>query len=141
MSLNWIPKKLKYKRFHKGRVKFLEYKKTSSVIAFGFFGLKILKNGRLPSNELEASRRMLSKHIRKKEKLWIRCKPNTPVTTKPLQIRMGKGKGSVAFWVYKMSCGEILYEIGFVAPEKARNMLTSASKKMSTPCTIVYKRI
>jgi len=91
------PKKTKFKKYRKGRIKNNETKKTAYTLYYGFYGLKILKNSRLNAKQLEATRRMISKYIRKKEHLWIRVWPDIPVTAKPKEIRMGKGKGAVSY--------------------------------------------
>jgi large subunit ribosomal protein L16 len=133
MSTFWTPNKTKFKRLQKGIIKPIEFKKTSTNIYFGYFGLKALKNGRITAKQLEAARRMISKHIRKKEKLWIRNLPDIPVTAKPNEIRMGKGKGAVSYWVTRIKAGQILFELSRMSVQKAILILKSASKKLPIP--------
>ncbi len=97
MSIKWAPKQTKFKRLQKGTLTAIEFSPTSSHLAFGQFGLQVLKAGRLTATQLEATRRMISKFVRKKETLWLRCIPTTPITAKPAQIRMGKGKGDISY--------------------------------------------
>ena len=91
------PKKTKFKKFRKSRIKNIETKKTAYTLYYGIYGLKVLKNCRFNAQQLEATRRMISRYIRKKEHLWIRAWPDLPVTAKPKEIRMGKGKGNVSY--------------------------------------------
>jgi large subunit ribosomal protein L16 len=140
--MEWKPKKVKYKRLHKGKIYPLTYRKQKASLAFGHYGLKVLKNARLNAKQLEASRRILSRAIRKKEKMWIRCMPNISFTTKPLGIRMGKGKGLVDEknnWVYRLKGGTILFEVGFMSKSKAKGFITKAAKKLPVPSVIVSR--
>lgn len=140
MSTFWTPNKTKFKRLQKGKIQPIEFKKTSTNIYFGFFGLKALKSGRVTAKQIEAARRMVSKHIRKKEKLWIRNLPDIPVTAKPNEIRMGKGKGAVSYWVSRIKAGQIMFELSRMNVQKAITVLKSASKKLPIPTTFVLKR-
>ena len=83
---------------------------------------------------------MISKFVRKRETLWIRCIPTTPVTAKPAQIRMGKGKGDVDYWVYKLEAGKILFEVGLMTLLKAKRVLLPAAKKLGFPCRLVKRQ-
>jgi len=83
---------------------------------------------------------MISKYIRKKEKLWIRCVPDVPITAKPIQIRMGKGKGNIDYWVYKLKAGKILFELSRMQEEKARRILQSAANKLGLPSLIIKRK-
>lgn len=140
MSIFWAPNKTKFKRLQKGTIKPIEFKKTSTNIYFGYFGLKALKSGRVSARQIEAARRMISKHIRKKEKLWIRNLPDIPVTAKPNEIRMGKGKGAVSYWVTRIKAGQIMFELSRMNIQKALTILKGASKKLPIPTTFVFKR-
>lgn len=133
------PKKLKFKKFRKGRIKNKETKKTAYTLYYGFYGLKILKNARLNAQQLEATRRMISRHIRKKEHLWIRVWPDIPVTAKPKEIRMGKGKGPVDYWVTRLKAGKILFEWGRMPLIKAKMIFYSVAKKLPTPSVLIIK--
>jgi len=84
---------------------------------------------------------MVSRHIKKKEKLWIRAFPDTPVTTKPIQIRMGKGKGAVDHWIHKLPAGKIIMEVGQMPEMKARAVLGQAAKKLGVACAFVKRQV
>lgn len=139
MAFRWYPKETKFKKSQKGRIYPLTRKSSTAKVAFGYYGLKVLKNARLTVKQLEAARRMISKHMRKKEKIWIRCRPDRPLTAKPLQIRMGKGKGAVDSWIYRLQGGKVLFEIGYMRPQKAITILVSAGKKLPVPFIIVHR--
>lgn len=94
-NFRWSPKKSKFKRLHKGKVRHITFKKSTTNFAQGSFGLKVLKFTRLTAIQLEAARRKIAKGIKRKDILWFRSLPNIPVTCKPNEIRMGKGKGAV----------------------------------------------
>lgn len=98
-------------------------------------------SGRLSGKQLEATRRMVSRHIRKKEKLWIRAFPDIPVTTKPIQIRMGKGKGAVDHWIHKLPAGKMIMEIGAMPETKAKAILLGAAKKLGVACAFVNRKL
>jgi large subunit ribosomal protein L16 len=141
--MEWKPKRVKYKRLHKGRIYPINYNRQTTSLTFGYYGLKVLKDARLTAKQLEASRRMISRSIRKKEKMWIRCVPNISFTTKPLGIRMGKGKGLVDEknnWVYRLQTGKMLFEIGFMSKEKAYKLLRAAAKKLPVPSIIISRK-
>jgi large subunit ribosomal protein L16 len=140
--MEWKPRKVKYKRLHKGRIYPLSYQHKNTSLKFGYYGLKILKDSRLTSKQLEASRRMISRGVRKKEKMWIRCIPNISFTRKPLGIRMGKGKGLVDErnnWIYRLQAGKVLFEVGFMSKTKAKKLLLAASKKLPVSSIIIYR--
>jgi large subunit ribosomal protein L16 len=98
-------------------------------------------SGRLSAKQLEATRRMVSRHIRKKEKIWIRAFPDIPVTTKPIQIRMGKGKGAVDHWIHKLPVGKMILEVGYMNEAKAKAVLLGAAKKLGVPCAFVNRKL
>lgn len=133
-------KKTKFQRFQKGKIQDLNFKKSSSSLKYGSFGLKILKKGRLTIKQIEAARRMISRYIRKKDKLWIRCFTNFPVTAKPKEIRMGKGKGLVSHWVMRVSAGQILFEWSWMLPTKAKMLFNFAANKLPLPSIFLYKK-
>jgi len=82
---------------------------------------------------------MISKFVRKKEIVWIRCRPTTPITAKPIQIRMGKGKGDISYWIYKLEAGKVLFELSFMSALKAKQILIPAAKKLGVPCRILSR--
>jgi len=103
------PKKTKYKKYHKGKIN----QKTNSLVTlnFGDFGLKALESGRITGKQLESVRVNIKRKLRKYDQIWINVFPDTPLTSKPLEVRMGKGKGNVDYWVSKISPGNILFEV------------------------------
>lgn len=103
------PKKIKYKKIRKGFIKKFEYK--SNDLKFGTIGLKAAKSGLISSKQIEAARQAISRRIKKNGKVWIRIYPHTPITKKPTEVRMGKGKGPVSHWVAKVAAGRVLFEV------------------------------
>lgn len=103
------PKSLKFKKFKKGKLKKLNYK--SNDLKFGTVGLKTIQSGTITARQIESARQAITRKIKRKGKLWIRIYPSIPVTSKPSEVRMGKGKGSVSHWVSKIQAGQVLFEI------------------------------
>lgn len=132
------PKKTKFRKAHKGRIH--GNAKGGSDITFGSFGLKALEPERITSRQIEASRRTITRSIKRQGKLWIRIFPDVPVTKKPLEVRQGKGKGSVEFWAAKVKPGRILFELEGVSEEAARLAFELASAKLPIKTKFV-KRI
>jgi len=132
-----LPQKIKFKKQQKGHISSIERKKSASYIYYGIFGLKVLKQSRLSRKQLEATRKQISRSLRKQEKLWIRALPDIPVTSKPKEIRMGKGKGAVDYWVIKIKAGQILFELSSVGYKKAKTLLLTAAKKLAVPCAFI----
>jgi large subunit ribosomal protein L16 len=132
-----LPKKTKFKKLHKGHLQSLERKTTTTHVYYGLYGLKILKSSRLESTQLEAARRQISRQLKRHEFLWIRVIPDIPVTKKPNEIRMGKGKGAVDHWVARAKAGQTVFELTCMLPKKAQTLLLTAAKKLSVPCAII----
>lgn len=132
-----LPKITKFKKLQKGHLQPIERKKTTTSLYYGVYGLKILKYSRLDSTQLEAARRQISRELRKHEFLWIRVIPDIPVTKKPNEIRMGKGKGAVDHWVARVKSGQTIFELTCMLPKKAHSLLLSAAKKLSVPCAFI----
>ena len=132
-----LPKKTKFKKLQKGHLHDLKRKITTTQVYYGLYGLKVLKSSRLESRQLEAARRQISRQLKKQEFLWIRVVPDIPVTKKPNEIRMGKGKGSVDHWVVRAKAGQVIFELTCLLPKKAQALLISAAKKLSVPCAII----
>ena len=131
------PRKTKYRKQQKGRVR---GKATSGyTLEFGEYGLKVLEGGWLTAQQLEAGRVAIVRTARKGAKLWIRVFPDKPITKKPAETRMGKGKGSVEGWVAVVKPGRIIYEISGVPEEVAREALRLAASKMPFKCKIVSR--
>ena len=103
------PKKIKYKKIRKGVLKKLEYKMNS--LSFGTIGLKAVESGIISYKQIESARQVIKRRLNRKGKIWIRIFPNYPITRKPIEVRMGKGKGQVSYWASKVIGGNILFEI------------------------------
>jgi large subunit ribosomal protein L16 len=101
-----------------------------SSVSFGEYGLKSISRGRLTARQIESARRTITRHVKRGGKIWIRIFPDKPITKKPLEVRMGKGKGSVEYWVAQIRPGTMLYEIQGVSEELAREAFTLAAAKL-----------
>jgi large subunit ribosomal protein L16 len=123
------PKKTKYKKIRKGTLKKFEYKANS--IKFGEIGLKATSSGILSNRQIESARRIISRKIKRKGKIWLRVFPDLPITSKPSESRMGKGKGAVSYWAVKIKSGSTLFEICGVPFYLAKEALVAAGKKLS----------
>jgi large subunit ribosomal protein L16 len=122
------PKRTKFRKQHKGRNNGVAVRGSS--VSFGDFGLKSVTRGRLTARQIEAGRRAITRHVKRGGKIWIRVFPDKPITKKPLEVRMGKGKGSVEYWVAQVRPGMMLYEIQGVSEELAREAFTLAAAKL-----------
>ena len=131
------PKRTKFRKQHKGRNRGLALR--GSRVSFGEFGLKAVGRGRLTARQIEAGRRAMTRRIRRGGKIWIRVFPDKPITKKPLEVRQGKGKGSVEYWVALVQPGKVLYEMQGVPEEVAREALTLAAAKLPFK-TVIVKR-
>ena len=132
-----LPQNIKFKKQQKGHLKGIETRKSASYLYYGVFGLKLLKQCRLTRKQLEATRKQISRNLRKNEKLWIRAFPDIPVTSKPKEIRMGKGKGAVEYWVIKVKAGQTIFELSSMGHKKAKLILLTAAKKLAVPCAFI----
>lgn len=131
------PKKVKYRKQHKGRIKGLAFR--GSTLAFGDFGLKALENGKITSQQIEAARIAISRYMKRSGKIWIRIFPDKPVTKKPAETRMGSGKGAVEYWVAPVKPGRILYEMEGVDEASAREAFRLASYKLPIATKFVVR--
>jgi len=122
------PKRTKFRKQHKGRNNGVAVRGSS--VSFGEYGLKAVTRGRLTARQIESARRTITRHVKRGGKLWIRIFPDKPITKKPLEVRMGKGKGSVEYWVAQVRPGTMLYEIQGVSEELAREAFTLAAAKL-----------
>jgi large subunit ribosomal protein L16 len=122
------PKRTKFRKQHKGRNNGIAVKGSS--VSFGEFGLKSVSRGRLTARQIESARRTITRHVKRGGKIWIRIFPDKPITKKPLEVRMGKGKGSVEYWVAQIRPGTMLYEIQGVSEELAREAFALAAAKL-----------
>lgn len=132
------PKKTKYRKAHKGRIHGAA--KSANTVDFGSYGLKAMAPDRITARQIEAARRALTRHIKRQGKVWIRVFPDVPVSKKPLEVRMGSGKGSPEFWVARVKPGRIMFEIEGVPEELAREAFALASEKLPIATKFV-KRI
>ncbi|XBC42230.1 MAG: 50S ribosomal protein L16 [Buchnera aphidicola (Meitanaphis elongallis)] len=132
------PKRTKFRKMHKGRNRGLA---IGTDISFGSYGLKAIERGRLKSSQIEAARRAISRFVKRQGKIWIRIFPDKPITQKPLEVRMGKGKGNVEYWVALVQPGKMLYEIDGVSEELSREAFRLAASKLPVKTIFVVKRI
>jgi len=131
------PKKTKFRKAHKGRIHGLA--KGGTTLNFGSIGLKAMSPNRITARQIEASRRAITRHIRRQGKVFIRIFPDVPVTKKPLEVRQGKGKGSVEYWAARVKPGRIMFELDGVDPTLAREALALASEKLPIKTKIVTR--
>jgi large subunit ribosomal protein L16 len=122
------PKKTKFRKQHKGRIRGVA--KGGTDISFGDYGLQAVSSGRLTARQIEAARIAMTRYVRRLGKIWIRVFPDKPITKRPAETRMGKGKGSVELWACPVSRGRVLYEMEGVSEEMAREALRLASHKL-----------
>lgn len=123
-----LPKRTKFRKMHKGRIK--GNAKGGSSLNFGAYGLKALDPERVTSRQIEAARRAMTRHMKRAGRVWIRIFPDVPVSKKPAEVRMGKGKGSVEYWACKVKPGRIMFEIDGVPLETARRAMELAAAKL-----------
>ncbi len=131
------PKKMKYRKAHKGRIKGAASR--GAELAFGDFGLQATENGKITARQIEAARVAMTRHIKRGGRVWINIFPDHPVTKKPLEVRMGKGKGSVEFYVAYIKSGRILYEMDGVTTEVATEALNLAASKLPIRTKLLIK--
>jgi large subunit ribosomal protein L16 len=133
------PKRTKFRKMHKGRNRGLSSR--GSKVNFGEFGLKATGRGRVTARQIESARRAISRHIKRGGKIWIRVFPDKPITKKPLEVRMGKGKGNVEYWVSLVQPGRILYELEGVSEQLAREAFELAAAKLPIATTFVKRSV
>jgi len=131
------PKRTKFRKQFKGRIH--GQAKGGSDITFGTYALKATEPDRVNARQIEAARRAMTRHMKRQGRVWIRIFPDVPVTSKPIEVRMGKGKGSVDRWVAKVKPGRIMFEIDGVDEETAKEALRLAAMKLSVKCRIVTR--
>ncbi|CAM2066184.1 50S ribosomal protein L16 [Sulfidibacter corallicola] len=132
-----MPNRTKYRKVQK-KLKF-KMATRGAELAFGEYGLKALESGWLTSRQIEAARIAMTRHVKRGGKIWIRMFPDKPITTKPAETRMGKGKGSVDHWVTVVHAGKILFEMEGVSPELAREAFEIAAQKLPIKCKFVMR--
>ncbi|MBU0744788.1 MAG: 50S ribosomal protein L16 [Gammaproteobacteria bacterium] len=133
------PKKTKYRKQFKGRNRGVAT--NGDAISFGEFGLKTSERARLTARQIEAARRSITRHIKRGGKLWIRIFPDKPITKKPLEVRQGKGKGPVEYWVALVQPGKVLFEIEGVPEALAREAFTLAAAKLPIKTVFTMRTI
>ena len=132
------PKRTKFRKQHKGRNRGLA--ERGNTVSFGEYGLKAVGRGRLTARQIEAARRAMTRHIKRGGKIWIRVFPDKPITKKPLEVRQGKGKGNVEYWVAQVQPGRMLYEMAGVDVEVAREAFRLAAAKLPVPTAVVERQ-
>ena len=132
------PKRTKFRKMHKGRNRGLSLR--GNKVSFGEFGLKATGRGRLTARQIEAARRAITRYIRRGGRVWIRVFPDKPISKKPLEVRMGKGKGNPEYWVMEIKPGHMLYEMEGVSEEIAREAFRLASAKLPINTTFVKRQ-
>ncbi|MBK2125978.1 50S ribosomal protein L16 [Fangia hongkongensis] len=133
------PKRTKFRKQQKLRNRGLALR--GNKVSFGEFGLQSTSRGRLTARQIEAGRRAINRHVKRGGKVWIRVFPDKPITEKPLEVRMGKGKGNVEYWVAQIKPGKMLYEIQGVSEELARSAFARAAAKLPVSTTFVEKTV
>lgn len=131
------PKRTKWRKQQKGRNRGLATR--GNKVSFGDYGLKATGRGRITARQIEAARRTITRHIKRGGKIWIRVFPDKPVSKKPLEVRMGKGKGNPEYWVAEIKPGHVLYEMEGVTEELAREAFRLASAKLSVATSFVSR--
>jgi large subunit ribosomal protein L16 len=133
------PKRTKFRKQFKGRNRGLALR--GSRVSFGEYGLKAVERGRLTAREIESARRAMTRHVKRGGKVWIRVFPDKPITKKPLEVRQGKGKGNVEFWVALVQPGKVLYEMEGVTEDVAREAFDLAAAKLSVNTAFVRRTV
>ena len=132
-----IPKKVPHRKVRKGKNEGIATR--CNTVAFGEYGLMSLDNERINSRQIEAARQAITRYLKRGGKIWIRIFPHTPVTKKPLDVKMGSGKGEPQFYVAKVKAGTVMFEIADVTDEQAKEALRLASHKLPVKCKIIKK--
>jgi large subunit ribosomal protein L16 len=133
------PKRTKFRKQHKGRNRGLALR--GGRVSFGEFGLKAIGRGRLTARQIEAARRAMTRHVKRGGKIWIRVFPDKPITKKPLEVRQGKGKGAVEYWVSQIQPGRVLYEMEGVPEDVARQAFALAAAKIPFATSFVKRTV
>ena len=133
------PKRMKFRKMHKGRNRGMA--EAGSKVSFGTYGLKSVGRGRMTARQIEAARRAMTRHVKRQGKIWIRVFPDKPITEKPLEVRQGKGKGNVEYWVCQIQPGRMLYEMEGVPESLAREAFELAAAKLPFKTTFVTRTV
>jgi large subunit ribosomal protein L16 len=133
-----MPKKVKYRKRHKGRMRGTAYR--GGTVSFGEYGLQALTCGWITNRQIEAARVAMTRHVKRGGKIWLRIFPDKPISKKPAETRMGKGKGNPEFWVAVVKPGRMLYEMAGVEEDVAKEAFRLASHKLSVPTRFVINK-
>jgi large subunit ribosomal protein L16 len=133
------PKRTKFRKQHKGRNRGLALR--GSTVTYGEFGLKSTGRGRITARQIEAARRAMTRYVKRGGKIWIRIFPDKPITKKPLEVRQGKGKGNVEYWVAQIQPGRVLYEMEGVTESVAREAFRLAAAKLPVSTSFVSRQV
>ncbi|MDH3509496.1 MAG: 50S ribosomal protein L16 [Gammaproteobacteria bacterium] len=133
------PKRTKFRKQQKGRNRGLAQR--GNTVAFGEFGLKSTGRGRITARQIEAARRAMTRYVKRGGKIWIRIFPDKPITKKPLEVRQGKGKGNVEYWVVQIQPGRVLYEMEGVSESIAREAFRLAAAKLPVSTSFVTRQV
>ena len=133
------PKRTKFRKMFKGKNR--GFAQSGNKVSFGEYGLKATERGRVSARQIEAARRAMTRKVKRNGKIWIRIFPDVPISTKPLEVRMGKGKGNVDFWCSKVQPGTVLYEMEGVSEELAREAFRLAANKLPIKTTFVIRAV
>ena len=133
------PKRTKFRKMHKGRNRGLALR--GSKVSFGEFGLKATGRGRITARQIKAAHRTMTRHIKRGGKIWIRVFPDKPITQKPLEVRQGKGKGNVEYWIAQIQPGKVLFEMEGVPEKLASEAFTLAAAKLPVATTFVKRTV
>ena len=133
------PKRTKFRKQHKGKNRGLA--QSGNSVAFGEFGLKATQRARVTARQIEAARRAMTRFVKRGGKIWIRVFPDVPISKKPLEVRMGNGKGNVEYWVAKIQPGRVLYEMEGVTEQVAREAFRLAAAKLPVTTTFVTRQV
>ena len=132
-----LPKRVKYRRVHRGRLTGKAYR--GNTVTYGDYGLQALEPAWITSNQIEAARRAMTRYIKRGGQVWIKIFPDKPITEKPAETRMGSGKGSPEYWVAVVKPGRVMFEIKGVPEETAREAMRLAMHKLPIKCKFVVK--
>ena len=133
------PKRTKFRKQHKGTNRGLAHR--GSTVSFGEFALKAVGRGRMTARQIEAARRAMTRRVRRGGQIWIRVFPDKPITQKPLEVRQGKGKGNVEYWVAQIQPGKVLFEMEGVSEKLANEAFTLAAAKLPLATTFVKRTV
>ena len=133
------PKRVKFRKVHRGRRAGLS--RGQQTVAFGDYGLKAVDRSRMTAREIEAARRAMTRYVKRGGQIWIRVFPDVPISSKPLEVRMGSGKGNVEYWVAKVKPGKVLFEMEGVDEVTAREAFRLAGSKLSVSTSFVKRQV